>query len=177
MSVCVGTQPFPPPPLDRPRSLRPRAGLFWPWAGQVRVVQKRPHLATACPPARTSDKTGGLLEARSPRHPLTDETAFGPALVFPGLYLDIKVGGCRERVCCPRKRVQGQAASGTGLGVAAGGGGARGGLAESRGVLGFPRLLPSVPEAGWRGLSPERREPGDAGPGPGAGVAWGSGLF
>lgn len=42
---------------------------------------------------------------------------------FPGLSLDIKMGGCRERVCCPQKRVLEEEASGTGFGVVAEGGG------------------------------------------------------
>lgn len=70
-------------------------------------------------------------------------------------------------MCCPQKTVQREEASGTSFGVVAGsgGGGADTSLAKLGGVLGFLRLLASVPYAWRRGLFPENREPGDTRPG------------
>lgn len=105
--------------------------------------------------ARSSRGVGSLLEFSAPRHPPPD--GLGPCDRVPRARLRNKGG-----------RVEGEEASGTRLG---GRGVGRRGVAGLGGVLGFPKLLASVPPSRVERLFRERKKPGDARPGVGGVLA------
>lgn len=128
MSVCVGTQPLPAKPLGRSDSLGSRARFVWRSAGEVRVAQKWLHSS------RGSEKTGGLLEAGSPRHRLTG--GLWPCAGVPGPLLGHKGGRVPGEGVLPTEEGAGGEA-GTRSRVVAGAG-VRRGPAELEGSWVFP---------------------------------------
>lgn len=159
MSVCVGTQPLPAKPLGRSDSLGSRARFVWRSAGEVRVAQKWLHSS------RGSEKTGGLLEAGSPRHRLTG--GLWPCAGVPGPLLGHKGGRVPGEGVLPTEEGAGGEA-GTRSRVVAGAG-VRRGPAELEGSWVFPPASRYRAPKRVAGFFPGRRRPEDARP---QGWAW-----